>query len=388
MTYNFSTQPSNSTAVRTNHDLIQNEFGLNYYSDTIPMWVADMDFVCAPEIVAALKQRAEQATFGYSGFSNHYFKNLIHWFKSRHNMNFSEEEVVYSPGTVPAIRNIVRAFTHENEGVIIQPPVYYPFKMTIEECKRKLVENPLIMDEHNVYAINFVDFEKKCADPNNKLFIFCNPHNPVGQIWSAADTQRLMDICHKHEVLFLSDEVHGDIIRKGATFTSALNLNHYNNIIVATAVNKTFNLAGLHITNLIIPSGEVRKQLANFTGNLFISPFAEVAAVAAYGECAAWVDEMNSVIDLNFAFIKDFIAKHLPLIKFNLPAGTYLAWLDFRAYNIDEQLLIQKCANNARLILEGGSMFGEQGNGFVRMNIAASHNTIKEAFNRLHKMLA
>ncbi len=388
MTYNFKTSAQkNKTAIRTHAAIINANLGVKFYEDSIPMWVADMDFECAPEITRALKTRAELATFGYSAFSDEYFKNLKNWFLTRHGMHFETDEVVFSPGTVPAIRNMVRAFTKENEGVIIQPPVYYPFKTTILDTNRALVENHLKKDENNHYSIDFADFEAKCADSNNKMFILCNPHNPIGQIWSPDEVQKMMDICAKHSVLFLSDEVHADIIRRGASFTSALNLKSNGNLIVATAVNKTFNLAGLHITNLIIPDEKLRKTLFDYTGMLHISPFSEAAAVAAYGECAAWVDEMNAVLDENIAYMKDFISQNLPKIKFNAPAGTYLTWLDVSAYEMEEKEMLTLIAEEAHLILEGGSMFGVCGEGFLRVNVACPKEVLADALNRLAKVL-
>lgn len=389
MIYDFQNIADRSevSASKTDANYVKGYLGLNYYEDTIPMWVADMDFVVAPEIVEAIKRRADIATFGYSGFSDSYYEALISWFRRRHGMSFSSSDVVYSNGTVSATRNIIRAFTSKGEGVIIQTPVYYPFKGVTTDCQRKVVENHLIKDNENRYTIDFEDFETKCADPNNKLFIFCNPHNPVGQIWDRSTAQRLLDICNANDVLFFSDEVHADIIRQGATFTSSLNLNNADDIIVATAVNKTFNLAGLHITNLIIRNAELRQRLNHYTGGILISPFAEAATTAAYNECERWVDEMNSVLDENLSYMEQFIRDRLPKVRYNLPEATYLAWLDFRAYGIEESKLIKLCADEAHLILEGGSMFGFEGTGFVRINVACPKSLLQEALERLERLL-
>lgn len=350
------------------------------------MWIADMDFVVAPEIVAAITRRAERATFGYSGFSDTYFETLIAWYKNRHQMEFCCKDVLYSNGTISAIRNVIRTFTNEGDGVIIQPPVYYPFHNITAENHRNVVENHLLVDAENHYSIDFEDFEQKCADPRNKLFILCNPHNPIGQIWNREVVQRLIDICNAHEVLIFSDEVHADITRQEATFTSTLNMEHTQGVIVATAANKTFNLAGLHVTNLVIKNHELRNKLDSYMGEIPISPFSEVGAIAAYSECGEWVDEMNSVLDDNLSYMEQFLKERMPKVRFNRPQATYLAWLDFRAYGYQEQEMLTLCTENAHLILENGAMFGTAGSGFIRMSVACPKSILIEALERLEKV--
>ncbi len=390
MKYNFTELPprEGSSAVKTCSSRIKESLGVNYYPDSIPMWIADMDFVVAPQIIEAVKHRADLATFGYSNISEQYHHAVIEWFAHRHSMHFTPDEILFSSGTVPATRNIIRTFTAEGDGVIIQPPVYYPFGRVTEENNRKVVENNLLVDADNNYSIDFEDFERKCADPRNKLFIFCNPHNPIGQIWDRETAQRLLDICRAHDVIFFSDEVHADILRKDALFTSSLNLDHTEDIIVATAVNKTFNLAGLHITNLIIKNEAMRQRLDAFVGGAAISPFAEAAAIAAYTQCQSWVDEMNDVLDENLEYTKAYLAENMPKVKFNLPQATYLVWLDMRGYGLEEHELISLCAEKAHVIVEGGSMFGPSGRGFIRMNIACPKEVLKEALRRLSETFA
>ncbi len=389
MKYDFQnvTNRQGASSSKTSASLVKEVLGLNYYDDTISMWIADMDFVVAPPIVDAVKRRADVATFGYSLISEEYFEAVNSWFAQRHQMSFSNSDILFSAGTVPAIRSVVRALTLRGEGVIIQPPVYYPFGRVTAENGRKVVENHLIVDENNSYTVDFEDFEAKCADPNNKLFIFCNPHNPIGQIWSRDVAQRLLDICTKHDVLFLSDEVHADIIRSDARFTSSLNLDRSEGIIVATAVNKTFNLAGLHITNLIIKNEGLRSKLDAYVGGAHISPFAEAATIAAYRECGEWVDQMNGVLDDNLSYMKQFIGERMPKVRFNLPEATYLTWLDLRAYGVAEQDLLRICADRGHLILEAGSLFGAAGEGFVRVNIACPKSLLIEALERLCAVL-
>ncbi len=386
--YDFETlvNRENTSALKTNKNLVKDMFDLNYYDDTISMWVADMDFACPPEIVKAMEDRAKKLIYGYTIEDKEYKESIINWYKRRHNMDIEKEWLVFSNGTVKAIRNCLRAFTKEGDGVIIQPPVYYPFEGQVKETNRKVVRNELIRDENNNYSVDLADFEEKCKDKNNKMFIYCNPHNPVGNIWSEEVTQQLMKICHENDVVFFSDEIHCDLIRKESGFVSALNLEYSENTVVATAVNKTFNVAGLHITNLVIKNEELRKKLSDYTGWLGLSPFALDATKTAYNECEQWVDELNEVIDDNLSYVENFIKEKMPKIKFNKPMGTYLIWLDFKAYGMEEKEILQKIADEAHIILEGGSMFGDSGNGFIRMNIACPKKVIVEAMDRLQKV--
>lgn len=389
MKYDFITTADRTgcSASKINVELIKEALGQNYYEDSIPMWIADMDFVSAPEIVEAIAQRAARATFGYSGVSDQYYKALCGWYKERLAMDFSDEQVLFSNGTLSALRDIIRALTTEGQGVIIQPPVYYPFANITRECKRQVVENNLLLDSGNRYSIDFEDFERRCQDPNNKLFILCNPHNPIGQIWCREDVERMVEICLRNDVILFSDEVHADILRHDARFTSTLRLNSQKGVIVATAANKTFNLAGLHITNVIIPDPEIRKAIESYRGMVHISPIAEAATIAAYSECHQWADEMNQVIDQNIGYMAEFIATNLPMARFNAPQGTYLAWVDFRGYGLSEVELLTLFSEKAHVILEGGSMFSNSAAGFVRINVACPHSVLVEALERLKRAL-
>ncbi|MFI3316710.1 MAG: PatB family C-S lyase [Rikenellaceae bacterium] len=385
MKYNFSdsVDRAGSSAIKTDPAAVKRSLGLNYYPDTISMWVADMDFVCAPEILEALNSRVKMATFGYSAISDRYYETFAAWCGSRMGMQFDRQQVLYSNGTLSALRNVIRAFTAEGDGVIIQPPVYYPFSAITRECHRQVVENHLILGDDNRYSIDFDDFERKCMDPRNKLFILCNPHNPIGQIWPTEDVEAMLDICRRNGVLLFSDEVHSDLVRGGESFTSTLKLDSSQGVIVATAANKTFNLAGLHITNLIIPDADVRKKLEDYRGETAITPFAHDAHIAAYGQCCEWVDELKSVLDENINYMDNFIRCHMPKVRFNPPQGTYLTWLDFRAYGLSEQALLELCSEKAHVILEGGTMFSQHAEGFVRVNIACPKNVLIEALDRL-----
>lgn len=379
---------SETGAAKTSAALIMDHFNLNYYEDTISMWVADMDFACPPAIIDSIKERADRLILGYTKPIDAYHNSIINWYKRRHRMNLQKDWLVFSNGTVSAIRNSLQAFTAPGDGVIIQPPVYYPFEREIQDTNRTVLRNTLIKDTDNQYHIDFTDFEEKCKDPNTKMFIYCNPHNPIGKIWPAEDTAKLVAICQANDVLFFADEIHCDLIRKNEKFESALNLSTHDNIIVATAVNKTFNVAGLHITNLVVKDKTLREKLAKFTGSIGLSPFAMEATIAAYDRSEDWVVALNETLDDNLAYMEAFIQANLPKLKFVIPAGTYLTWLDFSAYNLEESELLSIIADEAHLILEGGSMFGEPGKGFIRMNIACPKQILVEALDRLKKTFA
>ncbi len=372
-----------TSSLKTSPNIVKNFLNLNCYDDTIYLWVADMDFPCAPKIVNSLIDRVDNRVYGYTNESKEYYGSIIDWYKRRHDIDIDKNSIVYSKGTVSGIRNILRALTDVGDGVVIQEPVYYPFAGQIRETGRTIVNNKLLCDMDNHYSIDFIDFEKKARDPNNKVFILCNPHNPVGRIWNEDDVRKMMEICDAYDVIVIADEIHADLIRGNQKFTSAYNLYHGDKMILATAANKTFNLAGLEITNFVIDNSELRKRLTDYIGSEFINPFSERAAVAAYDECEEWVEELNEVLDENFDFMDSFIKENLPKVRFNIPEGTYLSLLDFRDYGLSEDELLKKIADEAHVILEPGSLFGPSIEGFVRLNAACPKSVLEDALERI-----
>ncbi len=387
MKYDFTSHVDRggTGAFKTDRNMVKGYLGLNYYDDTISMWVAEMDFACSPHIVERLKERCDKLIFGYSGATPQYYSSIMRWYRDRYGVMIDPSWIVTSNGTVLAIRNAIKAFTDKGDKIIIQSPVYYPFSSEIKETGRVMLDNQLLKDENNNYSIDFADFEEKCKEA--KMFIYCNPHNPIGKIWSKEETQQLIDIANKYGVIVFSDEVHSDLIRRDMSFTTAIGLENTDNVVVATAINKTFNLAGLAATNLIIRNLELRKRLSSFTGMVMLSPFAMEATIAAYKDSAEWVDQLREVIDENLRYMYEFIKEKLPKVKFNIPEGTYLAWIDLNAYGVSEQELIHAFANEAHIILEGGSMFGKMGDGFIRMNVACPKTVLVEAMERMYKLL-
>ncbi len=386
MKYDFRTHVCRigTGAFKTDAATINGFLGVEYHDDSISMWVADMDFACAPAIVERIKQRADKLIFGYTGMTEEYKRSIINWYARRYEILLNEDWIVYSAGTVLAIKNAIYAFSEKQDEVIIQSPVYFPFSEQIKEANRIVSDNTLIKNENNEYSINFEDFEEKCKTA--KLFILCNPHNPTGDIWSQNDVQRLLEITKKYGVIVFSDEVHSDLIRHHAKYNSALSYKEYEHVVVATAVNKTFNLAGLHATNIIIKNRILRAKFNKQAGMGMISPFTLEATIAAYNECEAWLDELRSVLDENVAYVDAFVKEQLPKVKFNAPLGTYLGWLDFNAYGIEEEVLIKRLASEAHIVVEGGGLFGKSGTGFIRLNLACPLSVVKDAMQRIKNM--
>ncbi len=372
----------NERALRTNKQMIKNYLGLNYYPETISMWVADMDYQLAPAIKDALNDVVAQQDLGYGLVNEAYRNSLINWYTRRYQVSVQPEWILPSNGTIQAIRNIIRSLTNEGDKVIIQTPVYSPFAGEIKRSKRKVLANKLIKNNLD-YSIDLVDFEAKAKEAS--LFILCNPHNPTGDIWDEETLFKMLAIAKKYDVLVLADEVHSDLLRINTKFVSTLSYHDTSNLIVATAINKSFNLAGLQGTNLIISNPSLRNRLNAYTGMVQVSPFTISAQIAAYNESEDWLESLKVQLDTNFDYLVKFIQDKLPLVKFKIPQATYLAWLDFSAYNLNESALLNLLADEAKVLLEGGSMFNEEG--YVRMNLALPLTTLSEALERIHQAL-
>lgn len=383
MKYDFTTivDRTGTGASKINPAKVRTVLGQNYYDDTISMWIADMDLACSPHIIERLKQRADRLIFGYTMPTDEYFSSVVNWYKRRQNVSLESNSIVYCNGALNAVANIISCFTSENDGIILQGPVYFPFYSKIQEANRRVLDNRLLKDENGVYSLDFEDFEAKCKQAS--MFILCNPHNPIGTIWSKDEVKKLIDIATANNVLVMVDEVHSDIIRCDQSYTSALTLDNLDNTIVVTGINKTFNLPGLQGSNLMFRNPKLQeKYLASFPP-MSINPFTMEATIAAYDQSEEWVNQLNQTLDENMHTLEDFLKEKLPKIRFHLPAGTYLAWLDFTAYGLTEPELMDKLSNEAHLALEGGAMFGETG--YIRMNVACSNQVLKNALDRLFK---
>lgn len=357
--------------------------------DILPLWVADMDFRTPPAVIKALKASVEHGIFGYSESKQSYFEAIYNWYKTQFGWEIEPFWLVKTPGVVYAIATAVRALTDEGDAVMIQRPVYYPFSETILANHRKLINNALVY-KNGTYHIDFKDFEKKIIENRVKLFILCSPHNPVGRVWSKEELIKIGDLCMKYGVIVVSDEIHSDFTYKGNQhyIFASLKSEYLNNSIICTAPSKTFNLAGLQVSNIFIANQKIKRKFREEigrTGYSQLNSMGLVACQAAYKYGAPWLDELMKYLEGNLNFVRNFLLEHLPEIKLVEPQGTYLIWLDFQRINLTEEELEDLIENKANLWLDDGRMFGSEGKGFQRMNIACPRMILKRALLQLEK---
>ncbi|BDR55466.1 MalY/PatB family protein [Xylocopilactobacillus apis] len=356
-----------------------------------PCWVADMDFLCPPMVIDAVEKRANHGIYGYSS-SNEPEIAYMGWAKRRFNWELKEEWILHTPGVVTAIRLAVQTFTHPGDQVLIQRPVYYPFSDAVEDNGRKLVSNSLVF-KNGHYEINIADFEAKCADPNTKMFILCSPHNPIGRLWTKNELLKMLEICDKYHVFVVADEIHSDLVMPGHTHYVAANLDpkYAQNIMTCTAPSKTFNLAGLQFSNVIIENDAKRYDLDRAINNVGIgnpNPFAIVATTTAYNEGDEWLKEVLDYIEGNLNWVKDYLSKNLPQVKVYNHEATYLLWLDFRELKLTDQELEDVIFHEALVAMDAGTWFGPEGSGFMRFNLACPRSTVTGAFESIREALA
>jgi cystathionine beta-lyase len=356
----------------------------------LPMWVADMDFKAPQAVIDALVEKAKHGVYGYPKPKGVSFDRAVqNWIYKRHGWNLEGKWIVPTAGVVPAITYAVQALTHEGEGVIIQPPVYYPFKNIIQKNKRKVVENPLKFDELTLtYQMDFEDFESKVKDPNNKLLILCNPHNPVGRVWAKEDLLRLGELCLANGVTVFADEIHSDLIFKGFKHTplGMLDNSINQNTITAYSASKTFNLAGLQTAAIIIPNKEIRhkyrEQLAiNSAGSINI--FGTIALEAAYNHGEEYLADLLAYVEANVDYAIAYAEKHLKGVRIIKPQGTYLVWIDFRGTGLSADEIDTLIIEKAKIAVDFGRWFGKEGAGFLRFNFACHRSTLEKALAQL-----
>lgn len=360
--------------------------------DVLPLWVADMDFETSSYVVDALAQRLQHGIFGYTESGEGYFEAVKDWMMRRHSWKLQEDWLVKTPGVVFALAMAVKAYTEPGDGVLIQQPVYYPFSQVIRENGRKVVNNPLYLGDDNRYHIDFEDFERKLVEEKIKLFILCSPHNPVGRVWTAEELCHLGDLCVRHHVIVISDEIHADFVFQGKHQVFAGLKKEYEPIsVICTAPSKTFNLAGLVLSNIFIPDEELRKKFCgqmDGAGTSQIGTMGIIACEAAYGKGEEWYQAMLRYVKDNIDYISQYTKEKLPGVRMVEHEGTYLVWLDFRETGLDEKTLEYKIVHEAKLWLDGGTMFGEEGSGFQRINAACPRKMLVEAMERIKGMLA
>lgn len=359
--------------------------------DVLPLWVADMDFETSSYIEDALIERAKHGIFGYSEVQTPYFEIIRAWMKKRHNWDIQEKWLVKTPGVVFALAMAVKAYTQPGDGVLLQLPVYYPFSEVIEDNGRKVVSNTLYLGEDNRYHIDFEDFEQKIINEKIKLFFLCNPHNPVGRVWTETELIRLGDICVKHGVIVVSDEIHQDFVFHGKHQVFANLKKEFENIsITCTSPSKTFNLASMMMSNIFIPNNELKRKFRkelDAAGTSQLGIMGLVACEAAYSKGEEWYHAMLAYVSDNITFVKNYVAENFPNVTMIDTEGTYLVWLDFRktGFSVDEleNLIVHK----ARLWLDSGKIFGKCGEGFQRINAACPRSILKEALDRIKTAL-
>lgn len=355
-------------------------------ASAVPLSVADMEFRCPPEVTAAVKRAADHGIYGYTFADDAYHDALADFMKRRHRCNIEREWVLVTNGVISALSLAIRALSEPGDGVVIQPPVYAPFLWSIKANDRKPLFNQLIL-RNGRYEINFDAFERLCAREETRLFILCSPHNPVGRVWTERELAELARICKKHSVAIVSDEIHADITFPGHSHASMLNIPEaFDNCVVCTAMSKSFNLAGLACSDIIIPNEQmrrkvVRQQHADHAYGL--TYFARAASIAAHTECDAWLDALNAYLVQSFEEMQRFIEERLPMLACVPMEGTYLAWVDMRRLGLSDAGLKELMENEAKLSLTMGDWFGMGGAGFGRFNIALPRKTLMGSLARL-----
>lgn len=360
--------------------------------DALPLWVADMDFACAEPILKALHERIDRKIFGYTMYdTDECLGAVLNWYKKRYGWEEQKENLFFCGGIVSAYAVLLNLLTKEGEGVVIQRPIYYPFTMKANSNGRQIVDSPLIYADGN-YTIDFDDLDKKMAEPNNKVLVFCSPHNPAGRVWTEEEIRKVVDICKKYDKWIICDEIHCDLLRCGMTFHPILKVapDYADRIAVCTAPSKTFNLAGMKTSNIVIHNKELQaawkeliggKLSMNGAGTLGLT-----AMIAAYNEGEEWLEQLKEYLDGNFAYIDAFLKEHLPKAHMIPSEGTYLAWIDFNGYvNGDAEKLEEIMQKKAKVALDEGYIFGDAGRGFERINIATPRSVVEDCMNRILK---
>lgn len=359
--------------------------------DVLPLWVADMDFKTSSYVQDALSQSVEHGIFGYTETDVDYYEIVKNWMKEQYDWELeSIRWLVKTPGVVFALGAIVQAFTKEGDNVLIQQPVYYPFSEIITDNDRNIVSNTLIDDGSGRYKIDFDDFEKKIVENNVKLFLLSNPHNPGGAVWTKEELIRIGDICLKHNVIIASDEIHADFVWKGKHNVLVNLKDEYRDIVITcTSPTKTFNIAGLQISNIIIPNTALRrtfkKKVAAF-GYSQANTAGIVACEAAYTKGQEWLAAIREYIWSNIEYTKEFVDNNLTGVKMFVPEGTYLVWLDFSGTGLEDSEINRRIIHEAKLWLDAGNIFGDAGKGFQRINVACPRSVLTDALKRIQKV--
>lgn len=359
--------------------------------EILPLWIADMDFATPQAVAAKIAKRAEHPIYAYNAHDEGFNQAIVDWVRRRHHWDIEKEWIIQAPGVVTSIVLSILALSKPGDGIIIQPPVYPPFFASIKDNNRIIVENPLISNNGR-YEIDFDDLEQKLANTNNKLLLLCSPHNPVGRVWSLDELTKVYDLCQKYQVDVLSDEIHNDLVYSGHQHTvfATLGTPVCKQSVTFMAASKTFNVAGLNTSFIIVPCKRRRGLIEEEVNRLHIrrnNLFGVLATATAYQEGEAWLDELLVYLKKNADVLVKFMEEKLPDVKVVTPEGTFLAWLDFRAYFKDGTELNKFLVEKAKVGLNPGQSFGSQGEGFMRINFATQQSVLLEALTRIEKAL-
>jgi cystathionine beta-lyase len=375
---------------RRNTDSLKFDFAVRRGkpADILPLWVADMDFRTSSFVLRAIKERTEHGIFGYTEAGESYYEAVSEWMEKHHDLKVNREWVLVTPGVVFALAMAVKAYTEPGDAILIEQPVYYPISEVITDNGRKAVSSNLVLSRNGVYRMDFADIEEKIREHHIKLFILCSPHNPVGRVWTLEELKELADICVRNKVILLSDEIHEDFVYPGHTHHTILNvderLKDYS--VTCTSPSKTFNLAGLQISNIIIPNRDLRRR---FRKQIDAAGFSQqntlglTACEAAYRHGEEWYQGVMEYLRANLSFLKQYLCLNFPEVNVIEPEGTYLVWLDLRKLGLSDRELEDRIVHTAKLWLDGGAIFGPTGAGFQRINIATGRSVLKEALDRL-----
>lgn len=387
MKYNFDEviDRKNTDSMKWSASYLERHFGS---ADCVPLWVADMDFRTAQPVIDAVTERAGHGIYGYALPGDEFYEAVIKWQKRRNGWEVKKEWIVFSPGVVPALWHIVRTFCSPGEKVILQSPVYYPFYKVIEDNGCQVINNRLI-NNGGRYEMNFDELEKQAADGSVRMMILCSPHNPVGRVWTKEELRRVSEICFANDVLLVSDEIHSDLVFRPNVHTPAASLSEelMMNTITCMAPSKTFNLAGVQVSDVIVPDRRLRRRLAESLKSAGVMPnvFGLAAQTAAYNEGEEWLEQLLEYLAGNLDFMENFITSELPEVKFRRPEGTYLAWLDFSGYGFTTEELQNRMKNKAGVALDDGYIFGDGGEPCQRINFACPRSVLIKAMERLRK---
>ena len=361
-------------------------------TDVIPLWVADMDFKAAPAIQEAVAKRAAHGVFGYTVVEDDYYEAVISWFQRRHDWTIRRDEILYTTGVVPAMSVAIKALTMPGEKVLILSPDYNCFFSSVRNNGCEVLET-VLKRVGDSFEVDWADFEAKCADEKTTVFLLCNPHNPCGRVWSKTELMQMNDICLKHGVKVVSDEIHCELVMPGYKFQpfAAVSESCRQNSVILNSPSKSFNIAGLQVANIICSQPSWRRRLdraININEVCDVNPFAPVALKAAYNDSEDWIDELNQYLWGNYQLLCDFVAKNLPQWKVCKLEGTYLPWVDVSAMGITSQELCDKLLDEAKVWINPGTMYGpKSGEGYIRFNIATQRSRLIEALNRIKEVI-